>query len=110
MSLSRRLFSTLVGPRSSLVAPVRAAALNRWIPPAKGTKDTFGDYPDMPYVPFDNRDVYAHWDDPLRRRNFGETVRIFDKSYYGAEWRRFPKSLTFKTVGFPATTAIPLRS
>jgi hypothetical protein len=46
----------------------------RWNPPSKDYDPQFGDYPNLPWIPFDKRDPYVHWDDPVHRRNFGEVI------------------------------------
>lgn len=47
----------------------------RWHPPPKNYDPQFGDYPNLPWVPYEKRDPYLKWDDPINRRNFGEPVR-----------------------------------
>ena len=48
--------------------------LMRWQPPKANYETQFGDYPKLPWVPFDKRDPNAKWDDPVHRRMFGETI------------------------------------
>jgi hypothetical protein len=48
-----------------------------WHPPPSGYESQFGkDYPQFKWQPFDSRPADQHWDDPVHRRMFGETVLL----------------------------------
>lgn len=63
---------------SALVAQTQrgpaAQLLARWQPPPRDYDPQFGDYPNLPWQEIAKRSPYQHWDDPVHRRNFGETV------------------------------------
>lgn len=44
-----------------------------------GHDETFGDYPALKWIAYDQKDPYAEYDDPCDRRNFGEIVHAEDE-------------------------------
>ncbi|KAJ1515448.1 hypothetical protein HMI54_001361 [Coelomomyces lativittatus] len=72
-----------------------------------GHDETYGDYPAMKWIPWDKRDPYATYDDPVNRRNFGEILHAEDEilsahapaSYYPESLKKsFFKIATFFSI------------
>ncbi|KAI3657708.1 hypothetical protein MP638_003963 [Amoeboaphelidium occidentale] len=82
-----------------LQTPLKAIQVRQWHPPPAGYDPQFGDYPKLPWIPHDKRSPYAHYDDPVHRRNFGETVpEEFDlqDAYFPGDhtpWENFKEGL-----------------
>lgn len=62
--------------RALIKRKLHATATVRWWPPPKNYDPQQGkDYPtDIPWRSHSERSPYQHWDDPIHRRQFGETL------------------------------------